>query len=654
MKKGGFYWAQMGLTLLCCAFLVVPVIQTVLTALMVNAFRGMSSGFTADWLHKVLTMYGDTIVRSFYLALATLAVCAVIGVPAAYALVKAGKARWAAFIEESLVLPLSIPGMAIGLGILLTWGGLTWFRHSWLFLLAGHAIFCLPFMVRAVTAVLRVVPLPEYEEAAATLGAGTMRQFWQIVVPIAGPGILSGALQVLTLSIGEFNISWMLQTPFTRTLPVGLADSYASMRIEIGSAYTVVFFVLIVPVLALMQKIPSFMARMTQVHTVSAEKKSDTAMTRTPAIVKPRTPLAEPVSISLENCSKTFGKTTVLQPFSLHMPKGRKVVLLGPSGCGKTTTLRLIAGLESPDPGGTVRLGDNDVTRVPVEKRHIGMMFQQYALFPHMTVAENVAYGLRIRKMPKEESARVVGDMLEMVRLSHLSRRRISELSGGQRQRVALARALATKPRVLLLDEPLTALDALLRVSVREELDQILTSLGITTVIVTHDQDEAMSMGDLIVVMKDGRIEQMGSPREVYHSPATSFVAGFVGGSNCLEGVLDETALTLPGGAVIPSNLLRPASGESPLPGHGMVNAYFRPDQARLAKDDLADAPGRIRGDVITAHFLGEKTRLVVKVGEGEQESLIKMELPSAETVCPGMTIGIDLAPESLMLFGGC
>ncbi|MDL2271888.1 ATP-binding cassette domain-containing protein [Desulfovibrio sp. OttesenSCG-928-I05] len=649
MRKDGFYWAQMGLTLLCCLFLVVPVIQTVLTALMVNAFRGMSSGFTLQWLYKVLTTYGDTIIRSFYLAVATLAICAVIGVPAAYALVKAGKSRWAAFVEESLVLPLSIPGMAIGLGILLTWGGLTWFRHSWLFLLAGHTIFCLPFMVRAVTAVLRVVPLPEYEEAAATLGAGTLLQFWQIVVPIAGPGILSGALQVLTLSIGEFNISWMLQTPFTRTLPVGLADSYASMRIEIGSAYTVVFLVLIVPVLAMMQKIPSFMARMTQ----DTVKKSDTLMTRTPALVKPRALLAEPVSISLENCSKTFGKTTVLQPFSLHMPKGRKVVLLGPSGCGKTTTLRLIAGLESPDPGGKVLLGDDDVTRVPVEKRHIGMMFQQYALFPHMTVAENVAYGLRIRKTPKEESAKVVGDMLDMVHLSHLAGRRISELSGGQRQRVALARALATKPRVLLLDEPLTALDALLRVSVREELDQILTSLGITTVIVTHDQDEAMSMGDLIVVMKDGRIEQMGTPREVYGSPATAFVAGFVGGSNCLEGTLDGESLRLPGGAVLPVSALRPASENVALPEQGTVEAYFRPDQARLAKDGPDSKPGRLWGDVITAHFLGEKTRLVVKVGEEGEDSLIKLELPSSETVVPGARIGIDLAPESLMLFGG-
>jgi putative spermidine/putrescine transport system ATP-binding protein len=641
MRKGAFFRGRMVLTLLCCAFLVVPIVQTVITALTVNSFKGVSSGFTLAWLHKVLTTYGDTICRSFYLAVATLAVCAVIGVPAAYTLVKAGKARWAAFIEESLVLPLSVPGMAIGLGILLTWGGVTRFRHSLLFLLAGHTVFCLPFMVRAVTAVLRVVPLPEYEEAASILGAGALKQFRQIVVPIAGPGILSGALQVLTLSIGEFNISWMLQTPFTRTLPVGLADSYASMRIEIGSAYTLVFLVLIVPVLALMQKIPTLLSRMTAVNV----KKSDTLMTRTPVVMKARGPLAEPVSISLKNCSKTFGRTTVLKPFSLHMPKGKKVVLLGPSGCGKTTTLRLIAGLESPDADGRVFLGDRDVTRVPVEKRQIGMMFQQYALFPHMNVAENVAYGLRIRKVSKEETAKTVGDLLDMVHLPHLARRRISELSGGQRQRVALARALAVKPRVLLLDEPLTALDALLRVSVREELDRLLTTLGITTVIVTHDQDEAMSMGDLIVVMKDGRIEQIGTPREVYHDPATGFVAGFVGGSNRLEGEFDGETLRLPGGAAIPAACLTKSASGRALSAGGKVVAFFRPDQARPAEP----APGRLHGEVVTAHFLGEKTRLVVQIGDTH---LIKLELPSAAAVRPGEIIGIALPEQTVLLFG--
>ncbi|MDR1274903.1 MAG: ATP-binding cassette domain-containing protein [Candidatus Accumulibacter sp.] len=643
MKKGAFFWGQLGFTLVCSCFLLAPVVQTALTALTVDAFRGLGSGFTLRWLHKVLATYGDTIFRSFYLALATLVVCVLVGLPFAYALVRAGKARWASFIEESLVLPLSVPGIAIGLGILLTWGGLTWFRHSWLFLLAGHCIFCLPFMVRSVTAVLRVVPLPLYEEAAATLGADAFGRFRRIVVPIAGPGILSGALQVFTLSIGEFNLSWMLQTPFTRTLPVGLADTYASMRIEIGSAYTLIFLLLIVPVLTLMRKIPSLMARMTR-----RAETPDTLAVHTPVVMEYCGPASDLVSITLENCSKTFGRVRVLHSFSLHMPKGRKVVLLGPSGCGKTTTLRLIAGLESPDPGGKVSLGGKDVTRIPVEKRRVGMMFQQYALFPHMSVAENVAYGLRIRGTPRSETAKTVDDMLEMVRMRHLSGRGVSELSGGQRQRVALARALAVKPRVLLLDEPLASLDAILRVGVREELDRFLTSLGITTVLVTHDQDEAMSMGDLIVVMKDGRIEQIGSPQKIYHEPATAFVAGFVGGSNRLEGFLDADALRLPGGAVIPIEDLsvgRPRTGVSSLPARGKVSVFFRPNQARAAPL----VPGRMRGRVVSAHFLGEKTRLVVWIAE---ETLIKMEIPPGETIPPGREIGVKLLPESLLLFG--
>jgi len=285
-------------------------------------------------------------------------------------------------------------------------------------------------------------------------------------------------------------------------------------------------------------------------------------------------------------------------------------------------------------------LGDADVTAVPVERRHIGMMFQQYALFPHMRVAENVAYGLRIRKAPKGETRQVVNEMLEMMHLQRLAERRVNELSGGQRQRVALARALAVKPRVLLLDEPLAALDALLRISVREELDQLLTSLGITTVIVTHDQDEAMSLGDTIVVMRDGRIEQTGSPQDIYHQPTTAFVAGFVGGSNRLRGRLDGESLHLPGGTVIPRSMLAAPYAQD----QGEIDVFFRPDQARLA----APAEHPMHGEVLTAHFLGERTRLVVQVDEA---TIIKLELPSAETVHPGSRVAVDIKPQSLLLF---
>ncbi len=252
-----FEAALTGLTLL---FLMVPVVQMVITAFTVNSFRGIKSGFTTSWLVKVLELYGDTIVRSLGLALMALVVCVIIGVPAAWILVREQKKKWAGFIEEAFILPLSMPGLAVGLGILLIWGGFSYFRQSIFFLLAGHVMFCLPFMVRSVTAVLRVEPLKQYEEASATLGASPWTTFRRVVVPVAMPGILAGALMVVTVSLGEFNISWMLQTPYTKTLPVGLADSYASMRLEVGSAYTFIFFVILVPLLTLMQKLPERLA----------------------------------------------------------------------------------------------------------------------------------------------------------------------------------------------------------------------------------------------------------------------------------------------------------------------------------------------------------------------------------------------------------
>ena len=243
-------------------------------------------------------------------------------------------------------------------------------------------------------------------------------------------------------------------------------------------------------------------------------------------------PGQESVSIELKNVSKHYGETLVLTPFSLTMEAGCRTVLLGPSGCGKTTLLRMIAGLETPDEGSQIWIGGKDVTNIPAEKRQIGFMFQSYALFPNMTVAENVAYGLTVRKEDPHKIKETVARMLELVNLEPYADRPVQALSGGQRQRVALARALAIRPRVLLLDEPLTALDALLRHKVREELAVILKRLGITAVIVTHDQDEAMVLGDKIVVMQGGVIHQADTPQNVWDNPVTDFVAGFVGNSN--------------------------------------------------------------------------------------------------------------------------
>ena len=267
----GVQIAQAVLTGLTLLFLMIPVVQMCFTAFMKNAFRGFKAGFTTEWIEKVLELYGDTIVRSLGIAVAALILCVVIGVPAAWILVREQRKRWAALMEEALILPLSVPGLAIGLGILLIWGGITSLRQSNLFILCGHFMFCLPFMVRSVMAVLRVEPIDAYEEASATLGASPWTTFMKVVVPVAMPGILAGALMVMTVSLGEFNISWMLQTPDTKTLPVGMADSYASMRLEVGSAYTFLFLVILVPILSLMQALPAWLARRAEARRRAAD-----------------------------------------------------------------------------------------------------------------------------------------------------------------------------------------------------------------------------------------------------------------------------------------------------------------------------------------------------------------------------------------------
>ncbi len=251
-RRGPLFWLQLGLTLLVCAFLIVPALLSMLAGVTENYFQGLSSGLTLRWVEEVWALYQDTIWLSLKITLATLAVTLLIGVPAAHAMARR-PSRLSRLIEEIITLPVAIPGLAVALALILTYGGLTGFRTSWLFILVGHVLYTLPFMVRSVMAVLASIDARTLEEGAASLGAGPFRRFATVIVPNALPGILAGSLMVVTLSIGEFNLTWMLHTPLTKTLPVGLADSYASMRLEIASAYTLVFFAMIVPLLVAMQ-----------------------------------------------------------------------------------------------------------------------------------------------------------------------------------------------------------------------------------------------------------------------------------------------------------------------------------------------------------------------------------------------------------------
>ncbi len=246
------FWFQLAFTLTVASLILVPVVLSLLAGVTANFQKGLSSGFTLRWIGEVWTLYQDTIWRSLGIALACLAGTLLLGVPGAYALSHLG-GRWARFTEELVTLPVAIPGLAIALALIQTYGGFTDFRTSWAFILVGHVLYTLPFMLRAVMAVIAASDLKTLEEGAASLGAGRLRRFRDVVLPNIKPGILAGALTVVTLSIGEFNLTWMLHTPLTKTLPVGLADSYASMRLEIGSAYTLIFLLMIVPLLVAMQ-----------------------------------------------------------------------------------------------------------------------------------------------------------------------------------------------------------------------------------------------------------------------------------------------------------------------------------------------------------------------------------------------------------------
>lgn len=256
---------QIVITIFVAAFLIVPIILSMAAGITQNYFQGIwVSGVTLEWLFEVLALYSETVFLSLKIALATLAVTLVIGVPAAYVLTRY-PSRLARAVEEIITLPLAIPGLAIALALIIAYGGYGDFRKSWHFILVGHVLYTLPFMVRAVMAVMQSVDMRTLEDSAASLGAGPSRRFFDIVIPNAAPGILAGAVMVVTLSVGEFNLTWMLHTPFTKTLPVGLADSYASMRLEVASAYTLVFFIMIIPLLVALQAFASFAGPSTRV-----------------------------------------------------------------------------------------------------------------------------------------------------------------------------------------------------------------------------------------------------------------------------------------------------------------------------------------------------------------------------------------------------
>ncbi|MGP3946394.1 MULTISPECIES: ABC transporter ATP-binding protein [Streptomyces] len=362
--------------------------------------------------------------------------------------------------------------------------------------------------------------------------------------------------------------------------------------------------------------------------------------------------------VRLDRISKTYGSFTAVHPLDLHIPAGSFFALLGASGCGKTTTLRMIAGLEEPT-SGIVRLADEDITALPPHKRPVNTVFQSYALFPHLDVFENVAFGLRRRGVKSVKKQ--VEEMLELVQLGDFARRRPQQLSGGQQQRVAVARALINHPRVLLLDEPLGALDLKLRRQMQLELKRIQTEVGITFIHVTHDQEEAMTMADTVAVMNGGRVEQRGAPADLYENPGTTFVANFLGTSNLIEAEITDKS----GGDLV----LAAAGGKLSLPADrcsapvrtgGKLLVGVRPEKITLAHTEdagtIPEGRNRITGRIADSSFIGVSTQYLITTPDCPEITVYEQNIerdtrlvPGAEVVLhwnPAHTFGLDATQD--------
>ena len=353
------------------------------------------------------------------------------------------------------------------------------------------------------------------------------------------------------------------------------------------------------------------------------------------------------IDVRLENVTKHFGSVAAVAGVSLDIPRGGFFALLGPSGCGKTTTLRMIGGFDEPT-SGRILLGDQDVSHLPPYRRDVNTVFQSYALFPHMSIADNVGFGLREKGVAKGERSQRVGEVLELVDLAGYERRKPRQMSGGQQQRVALARALVNRPRLLLLDEPLGALDLKLRRQMQLELKRIQEDVGITFLHVTHDQEEAMTMADQIAVMSDGRIDQLGTPNELYERPANAFVAGFLGVSNLFPGVVEGGVVRVNGGGV-----MRVVTGA--LQGRsGVVRVGIRPEkiQMSLRREALADE-NALHGTIREHAYVGVATQYVVNTPSGEIQVFHQNTAPGTSVAQSGTEVMLTWDPEATFLVEG-
>ena len=599
-----------------------------------------------DWLEAALV--------SLRAGLAATVVATTLGTLAGVGLVRA-RLRGRGVVRALFLAPLIVPVMVMAIAFYALFA-----RTGLIGTIAGialaHAVLGSPYVVLNVEAAMRTFDV-RLERAARTLGATAWQAFRRVTLPLVRPGILAGALFVFIFSIDEVVVAIFLSGTTAVTLPKLMFDSIT--QDELNPVVTAVASLQIAMAVTVVLSAAALGRRGARLAAAAIgavdEPGSDpgaapVAGTHSLSSGQGVTPArrghvtAEP--LRLVAVSKRFGRVVALEEASLEVAPGEFVTLLGPSGSGKTTLLNLVAGFEAPS-SGEIYFGARPISGLPPNRRDVGMVFQDYALFPHLTVFENVAFPLRLRRLSSSAVRARVEEMLDVVHLAGLESRRPRELSGGQQQRVALARALVREPTLLLMDEPLGALDRHLRERMQAEIRQLHRRLGMAVLFVTHDQAEAMAMSDRIVVVNRGRVQQIGRPEELYRKPANAFVATFVGESNLLrcrvvgpEG--QGVRLVTEGGTDLVLLGTIPAAG-------GDVTLMVRPQSLRLARRDDAAV---VRGRVEEAVYLGDTRRYQVRLNDRETLTLRLPDRAGPLVVEVGDVVGVAWDPDDVRLLG--
>ena len=526
------------------------------------------------------------------------------------------RAPWAKGMVEFLcLLPLTIPALVIVVGLRNVYLWVTYFLgESALTLTFVYVVLVLPFAYRAIDAALSSIDLQTLAEAARSLGAGWPTTILRVVVPNIWSGILSAAFISIAVVLGEYTIASLsgYQTLQVQIVQIGKTDGPTSVA---ASLAVLLFGFVLLLILSLVTR--GRRRRSAAVDAAGPTPAHHWSLRMTNG-----------VAVELNDLTRVYGSVKALDGLTLHIAPGELVALLGPSGCGKTTALRILAGLDEAT-SGTVSVGGQDVSNVPANKRDMGMVFQAYSLFPHLTVLDNVAFGLKMRGKPKSERTSRAADMLDLVGLSAHKHKYASELSGGQQQRVALARALAIQPRVLLLDEPLSALDAKVRAQLRDEIRRVQLEVGTTTLFVTHDQEEALAVADRVGVMSQGRLEQLAAPADLYANPATPFVAEFVGLNNKVPAEVSGGRAQLLGTSV-------PALDGSVSEGKGL--AMVRPESVTVSSDPAGTST------ISSVAFLGPISRVYCHAAGrfGDQRSDGELAGPRHSRRGHPVTVGVE------------